>query len=170
MILPLAIITSSIGTYHHPKFSPALSHISAIVVSSIYNQEIAAAYTDSWSDVPNTPIIVYLSLSCGLNVYLTTHIVLHMIRITRTISKSRMLCNRIASMFVQSTLFYLVPTLVFIALCAQRSLGQNLFFPIICQIQASSVSSSCILVVRRHGLISCWFMYSLCHRYSSSCG
>lgn len=170
MILPLAMITASVGTYHHPIFSPTLSHISTIVVSSIYNQEIAAAYTNSWSDVSNTPIIAYLSLSCGLNVYLTTHIVLYMARITGKISKSRALCNRIASMFVQSTLFYLVPTLVFIALCAQRSLGQNLLFPIICQIQASSVSYSRALVVWRPGLTSFWITYSLCHRYSSSCG
>jgi len=62
-----------------------------------------------------------------------------MVRVTPKVSRSRVLCNRIASMFVQSTLFYLVPTLVFIALCAQQSLGQNLLFPIICQIQASSV-------------------------------
>ena len=50
-------------------------------------------------------------------------------------------------MFVQSTLFYLVPTLVFVALCAQRSIGQNLLFPIVCQIQVSFVSCLCALMI-----------------------
>jgi hypothetical protein len=45
-------------------------------------------------------------------------------------------------MFVESALIYLVPTLVFIALCARRSIGQNLLFPVICQIQVCSVSFS----------------------------
>ncbi|KAF9652721.1 hypothetical protein BDM02DRAFT_3183406 [Thelephora ganbajun] len=127
MILPLAMITSSIA------------------ISSVYIGEIAAAYTNSWSDTSNTPIITYLSLSCGLNVYLTAHIALYMVQLTRKISMSRALCNRIASMFVQSTLFYLIPTLVFIALCAQRDLGQNLLFPTLCQIQPLSP----LLVVMR---------------------
>jgi hypothetical protein len=125
-----------------PSFSLTSSHIPATVISSIYHREIATAYTNSWSDAPNTAIITYLSLSCGFNVYLTTHIVFHMAQITQKIGPSRSLCHRIAYMFVQSTLFYLVPTLVFIALCAQRSLSQNLFFPIMCQAQASYVSHS----------------------------
>ena len=153
-----------------PSIPLALSHISTTVVSSIYNQEIASAYTNSWSDISSTPIIVFLSLSCGLNVYLTIHIVLYMTRITRKISRSRALCNRIAFMFVQSALFYLAPTLVFIALCAQRNLGQNLLFPIIFQIQASFVSHQRVLVDQRPGLIYCSIVYSLYLRCSSSCG
>ena len=140
--------------------------MSSIVISSTYHQEIAAAYTNSWSDASNTSIITYLSLSCGLNVYLTAHIVFNMMQVARNIHTSRTTCNRIASMFIQSALFYLVPTLVFIALCAQRSFGQNVLFPIVCQIQVSFVSRSCTLVL---GLMPRWIMYSLYLRYSSSC-
>ena len=123
-----------------PNFPPALSHTFTIAISTTYHQEIVAAYTNSWSGSPNAPIIIYLSLSCGLNVYLTAHIALYMVWTGRAINTTRIMCNRIACMFIQSTSFYLVPTLVFIALCAERSLGQNLLFPIMCQIQASFVS------------------------------
>ena len=152
-----------------PDFPPTLSHIIITVVSSVYNQEIAAAYTNSWSDNTNTPIVIYLSLSCGLNFYLTAHIVWYMMQTTRSIGSSRVLCNRIATMFVHSALFYLVPTLVFIALCAQRSLAQNLLFPVICQIQASFVSYPPGVATRRPRLMSCWIVCSLCLRYSLSC-
>lgn len=141
--------------------SPASSHISAIVISTTYNQEIAATYTNSWSDTSNTMMITYLSLSCGFNVYLTAHIVVYMVQSTRKNSATRILCNQIASMFVQSTLLYLVPTLVFIALCAERNLGQNLLFPLICQIQVSFVSHSYVLSMQRPGLTARWIMCSL---------
>ena len=134
-----------------PNPLSALSHTFTIAVPTIYHQEIAAAYTNSWSDTSNAPIITYLSLSCGLNVYLTAHIVFYMVRAGHRINTTRIMYNRIACMFVQSTLFYLVPTLVFIALCAEQSLGQNLLFPIVCQIQASFVSRSRALVMRGSG-------------------
>lgn len=134
-----------------PRLPPALSHTFTIAISITYHQEIAAAYTNSWSGASNAPIITYLSLSCGLNVYLTAHIVFYMVWTGRAINATRIMCNRIACMFIQSTLFYLVPTLVFIALCAERSLGQNLLFPIMCQIQASFVSRSHTLVMRGSG-------------------
>jgi hypothetical protein len=59
-------------------------------------------------------------------------------------------------LFVQSALLYLVPTLIFIVLCAQRSLGQNLLFPILCQIQVSFVPCIDILLSGRLRLTSCW--------------
>ena len=127
---------------------PALSHTFTIAVSTTYHQEIAAAYTNPRSNGSNAAIIAYLSLSCGLNAYLTAHIVFCMFQMARTVSTTRVMCHRIAFMFIQSALFYLVPTLVFIALCAERSFSQNLLFPIMCQIQASSVSRSCALVMQ----------------------
>ena len=72
---------------------------------------------------------------------------LYLVWTARSLGATQIMCHRIASMFIQSTLFYLVPTLVFIALCAQRSLGQNMLFPIMCQIQASFVSRSRALVM-----------------------
>ena len=121
------------------SFPAPFSYPSNTAVSSIYVPEIAAAYTNPWSNTASTPMIAYLSLSCGLNVYLTTHIVCIMVHFKPKLSSSRALCNRIASLFVQSALLYLVPALIFIILCAQRSLGQNLLFPVVCQIQVSFV-------------------------------
>ena len=123
----------------HPKHPSSLSHVFTIAVSSAYYREIAAAYTNSWSDASSTQMIIYLSLSCALNVYLTAHIVYVMVYLvwTNETSENRTVRRRIAAMFVQNTLLYLIPTLAFIVLCAQRSLGQNFLFPIMCQIQAS---------------------------------
>ena len=134
-----------------PRLPPTLSHTFTIVISTTYHREIAAAYTNSWSGASNAPIIIYLSLSCGLNVYLMAHIVFYLVWTGRAINATRIMCNRIACMFLQSTLFYLVPTLVFIALCAEQSLSQNLLFPIVCQIQASFFLRSCALVMRGPG-------------------
>lgn len=113
---------------------PSAMIISSIVVSSTYLPEIAGN-TSSVSIFPNTSIILCLSLSCGLNVYLTTHIVCYMVKLTPRCSTSRATCHRIASFFVQSALLHLVPTLIFIALCAKRNVAQDLLFPIMCQIQ-----------------------------------
>lgn len=149
------MIVSSIGAFYDSLFPPPFSYISNIAVSSTYAQEIAAAYTNPWSSTPSAPIIAYLSLSCGLNVYLTTHIVCYMVQLTPNLTPSRALCNRIASLFVQSALLYLVPTLIFIVLCAQRNLGQNLLFPVLCQIQVSFVPHLRLLVLQRPRLMTC---------------
>lgn len=162
------MLISSIGEFRDPQLLPAFSHTPMIAVSSAFVEEIAAAYTSTWSNTPSTPVIAYLSLSCGLNVYLTVHIVCHMVQLTGRRTRSRDLCNRIASMFVQSALLYLVPTLVFVILCAQRSLAQNLLFPIVCQIQASF--ASCPRAAGRPRLMARWIICSLFPRYSWSCG
>lgn len=170
MILPVAMIISSIGTCHDLQLPPILSYISNIAVSSTYIQDIAAAYTNSWSNAPNIPMIIYLSISCGFNIYLTAHIVCHMVQFAPRISTSRALCHRIAALFVQSALLYLIPTFVFIALCAQRSLGQNLLFPILCQLQVSLISGTRVLMMLGPRLISRRITHSLYRRCSSSCG
>lgn len=139
MVLPSAMIVSSIGAFYDLKFLPPFSYAPNTAVSSTYVPEIAAAYTNHWSNTPSTPSIVYLSLSCGLNAYLTTHIVCCMVQFSPKISASRTLCNQIAALFVQSALLYLIPTLILIVLCAHRSLGQSLLFPIVCQIQVRLV-------------------------------
>ena len=142
LILPSIMIISSIGASHVSRFPFAPPYVPNIAVSSTCIQDIAAAYTSSWSDTSSAPIIAYLSISCGLNVYLTAHIVWHMVQFARKLGTSPTICYSVLSLFVRGALIYLVPTFVFIVLCAQRNLGQNLLFPIVCQLQASAARKS----------------------------
>lgn len=89
-----------------------------------------------------------------------------MVQFNPKVSTSRTLCNRIAALFVQSAFLYLVPTVIFIVLCAQRSLGQNLLFPIVCQIQVSFDPSPTLVKIQADDLLG---YLSLCLRCSSLC-
>jgi hypothetical protein len=106
------------------------------VVSSFFIRDIAAVVINPWQSTRISTVIIYFSLSIGLNVCLTG-LIIHRI-CWRSPSSTASTVMRIAKIFAESAALFVITALIFIGLCLKRNFGQNIVLPILGQLQVRS--------------------------------